>query len=120
MYRRLAVVFLLLLVPLQLSWAAVTAYCEHETKAASHHIGHHEHKHQADQSNTHDDPASGSKSSNFDADCGICHAGCSMALCGEIAAADFAGTNVVFARPPTFHLTLISSKPERPKWLGLA
>ena len=117
--RRL-VVFLLFLVPLQLSWAAVSAYCEHETEAASHHIGHHEHKHQSDQSSNGGDPGTKSKSGIFDSDCGVCHASCSMAVCDGIAPLDFAGADLVFARPPTLHLTLFSSKPERPKWLGLA
>jgi len=120
MSSRFIVVFLLFLVPLQLSWAALSAYCEHESKAASHHVVHHEHQHQSDQSTNHDDPDGGSKSGSFDADCGVCHAGCSMALCGVMAAANFARADVVFARPPRFHLTPISSKPERPKWLGLA
>ncbi len=113
-------VLLMLLVPLQLSWAAVSAYCEHETEAASHHVGHHEHQHQSDQPGTGDDPGADSKFGKFDADCGVCHASCSMALCDGIAPLDFAGADVVFAPPPPFHLTLFSSKPTRLKWLGLA
>jgi hypothetical protein len=117
--RRL-VVFLLLIVPLQLSWAAVSAYCEHETEAASHHVGHHEHKHQSEQPSKGHDPGADSKSSSFDADCGVCHAGGSMAMFDGIALSHLADPDVVFVRPSTFHLTLFTSKPERPKWLGLA
>jgi hypothetical protein len=113
-------VLLILLVPLQLSWAAVSAYCEHETAAASQHVGHHEHQHQSDQSTHRDDSGPDSKSSNFDADCGVCHVSCSMAVCDGIAPLNFAGVNAVFAPPPAFHLTLFSSKPTRPKWLVLA
>lgn len=113
-------VLLTLLVPLQLSWAAVCAYCEHETEAASHHVGHHEHQHQSGQLSKVDSSGTDSKFGKFDADCGVCHASCSMALCDGIAPLDFAGADVVFAPPPPFHLTLFSSKPIRPKWLGLA
>lgn len=119
MTRRFLVV-LMLLVPLQLSWAAVCAYCEHETEAASRHVGHHEHQHQSDQSSEGDHPGTDSKSSNFDPDCGVCHASCSMAVRDGIAPLDFAGADVVFAPPPPFHFTLFSSKPTRPKWLDLA
>jgi hypothetical protein len=43
--RNLVVIFLLIFMPLQLSWVAVTSYCQHETGAAAKHFGHHTHKH---------------------------------------------------------------------------
>lgn len=113
-------VLLMLLVPLQLSWAAVSAYCEHETQTASHHVGHHEHQHQADQSGHGDDSGADSKSGNFDADCGVCHASCYTAVCDGIAPLSFAGAEAVFAPILPLYLTLFSSKPTRPKWLSLA
>ena len=119
MMRRF-LVLLMLLVPLQLSWAAVSAYCEHETEAASHHVGHHEHKHQQDQSNHGNDSGPDSKPSNFDADCGVCHVSCSMALGGGITPSDFTGSDFTFAHLQSLQLTQFSSKPERPKWIGLA
>ena len=102
MMQRL-VVFLILLLPIQFSWAAVSAYCEHETKAASHHIGHHQHKHQNAPSPTGDNSDTESKSDNFDADCGVCHAACSVVVCGKIAALNFVGSDVVFPRLRTSH-----------------
>ena len=117
-------VLLMLLVPLQLSWAAVSAYCEHEPEAASHHVGHHEHKHQQDQSDHGNDSGPDSKLNNFDADCdadcGVCHVSCSMALGGGIAPSDFTGSDFTSAHPQSLQLTKFSSKPERPKWIGLA
>lgn len=44
--RRWFFVFLLVLMPLQFSWAALAAYCEHESGAQAQHLGHHEHEHE--------------------------------------------------------------------------
>ena len=120
--RRLALlVYLLVVLPFQMVWAVAAPVCGHETELGSKkHFGHHEHKHQSDQSSYGGDSGTESKSGIFDSDCGVCHASCSMAVCDGIAPLDFAGADLVFARPPTLHLTLFSSKPERPKWLGLA
>ena len=43
---------MLALLPLQFSWAAVAAYCGHETGQHAEHLGHHEHRH-ADQAGLH-------------------------------------------------------------------
>jgi hypothetical protein len=40
--RRYLIIFLLLLLPFQFSWAAVASYCQHETESSTQHIGHHE------------------------------------------------------------------------------
>jgi flagellar capping protein FliD len=44
--RRFLLIFLVVMMPLQLSWAAVSSYCQHESGTASKHFGHHEHQHQ--------------------------------------------------------------------------
>lgn len=68
---RKLIVFLLIVLPLQWSAAAVAAYCQHETEsAAQQHIGHHAHEHRADADPGGIDPAK----SGFDADCPSCHA----------------------------------------------
>ena len=75
-------IFLLVLMPLQLSWAAIASYCQHETGAAAKHFGHHDHQHKAtDGKETAPDPA---KTGGGDPDCASCHAGCSSALPGEV------------------------------------
>ena len=80
--RRLFMIFLLVLMPLQLSWAAIASYCQHETGAAAKHFGHHDHQHKAtDGKETAPDPA---KTGGGDPDCASCHAGCSSALPGEV------------------------------------
>lgn len=45
--RRWLTVFLLILLPLQLSWAVAATYCAHEIDPAANHVGHHEHRHEA-------------------------------------------------------------------------
>ncbi len=114
------IVFLMLVVPLQLAWGAVSAYCEHEAEAVADHVGHHVHKHQQDSSTKKIEPSDGSKTSSFDIDCGVCHAAGAIALCGGITALNFDGSSFTLTPAPSFHLTLFSSKPERPKWFGLA
>ena len=114
------VVFLLLVVPLQLAWGAVSAYCEHETEATTDHFGHHVHKHEQESSTIPIEPSDNTKTGSFDLDCGVCHAACSVALCGGVADLSFTSSSLALTPAPSFHLTYFSSKPERPKWLGLA
>ena len=39
--------FLLIVLPLQISWAVAATYCQHET-GSTQHFGHHDHKHHAE------------------------------------------------------------------------
>ena len=70
--KRFLLIFLLIMLPLQMSWAAVTGYCQHEEGKAAQHLGHHEHKHQASD----ESQESKFKLSMNDADCGYCHLSC--------------------------------------------
>ena len=54
--RRWFAILMLALLPLQFSWAAVAAYCGHETGQHAEHLGHHEHRH-ADQAKADQDSA---------------------------------------------------------------
>jgi hypothetical protein len=44
--RRYLILFLVFLLPLQISWAAVANYCSHEKHTAASHFGHHQDEHQ--------------------------------------------------------------------------
>lgn len=70
--KRLLLIFLLTVLPLQMSLAAVTSYCQHENGKAAQHLGHHEHKHKASDESQ---PSKGKLGMN-DADCGYCHLSC--------------------------------------------
>lgn len=113
--RRWLPILLLALLPLQLSWAAVSGYCEHETGVAAQHVGHHEHKHSAKAT---DQAENGDKTlAAFDVDCSICHAAsCPMALQASPkvpllhVAADMHGGE------PVRLTSALSALPERPNW----
>lgn len=116
--RRWLTIFLLLLLPMQLSWAVGTAYCKHETGAAAQHFGHHEHQHTAD------DERASSPTLNAngagDADCGTCHAGCTTAIVDSMSLpAILMSSDMHSSR----HFRISShtpSLPERPNWADLA
>jgi hypothetical protein len=81
--RRALTVFLLLILPLQLSWAAAAGYCQHEERAnVVGHMGHHEHQHsKGDDKDAHEltkkagaeKKDSGEKPQCVDDDCAYCH-----------------------------------------------
>lgn len=114
-------VLLLLVVPVQLAWAAAAPYCGHETgSAVTKHFGHHEHRHQADA------PVSSSQgdgvgpSGAYHADCETCHLGASVTLPVPALAIAVLFTPPLCGDPPTRYLSHIPSGPERPDRLELA
>ncbi|WKB55499.1 DUF2946 family protein [Eleftheria terrae] len=114
--RRWLAVFLLVLLPLQLTWAAAASYCQHERDAGVRHLGHHEHQHEADAPQK-EGPASNTLSV-LDADCAFCHLGCvkpvaSLATLLLPRAAAVHGA-ALLPDPPGF---LLAERIERPNWL---
>lgn len=66
--RRWLALFLLCLLPLQVSWAAVADYCSHEQETTAQHFGHHDDEHkvwtdQSDGAKQQPDPAQTGESS---------------------------------------------------------
>ena len=116
--KRYLAIFLLVLLPLQFSWAAMAGYCQHETGVTAKHPGHHSHDHAyADhQESSKNTP----QSAGMDHDCAACHLGC--------AAASFSNRNTttdVVSDVHPLHLQVMASqpsieRPERPKWPVLA
>lgn len=112
--RRYFAIFLLMFLPLQLSWATVGAYCQHDTGQQNHQTGYHDHQqHKAD--------AKDFKKAGGDADCCPCHIGCSVGLCSGatlpgIAEPHIQSPDAVVVKYPAG----LPSKPERPKWAALA
>ena len=124
--RRWLLIFLVVLLPMQLSWAAVASYCQHESDSAltTQHMGHHEHMHEADvssASNEHGDTNTNpSANGAVDLDCGTCHAGCGTPLLqsltlvmAELSAETHRVSALRLSSQPV-------SLPERPNWAHLA
>jgi hypothetical protein len=113
--RRWLMVFLLLVVPAQLIWAAAAPYCGHETSATSkRHFGHHEHRHQADGQaaalNADDSSAAGA----FHADCEVCHLGASAVLPVPAVTLGVPPVRAPHHAPPQRYASHIPRGPERP------
>ena len=75
--RRWLSILLLVLLPLQSGWAAVSAYSEHATESNEAHIGHHVHAHDSVSSVA---PASANAAEQpgnaLEIECGHCHGQC--------------------------------------------
>ncbi|MFC7299500.1 cation efflux protein, CzcI family [Herminiimonas aquatilis] len=112
--KRLLIIFMLIVVPLQLSWAAAAVYCEHETNPKTVHFGHHEHKHIASADELKTDISK--SASAVDGDCTSCHLG-GVALLTITPSITFDALSTSLTI--TDNSLLASSRPsrpERPKW----
>jgi hypothetical protein len=129
--RRLLLVFLLVLMPLQTVWSAAAAYCAHEQAPAAAHFGHHVHKHagahqggdaHADVGHASADDAQGGAAGSIfnlgsaDLDCHSCHGSGTVLFAHTVAPAALA----LCAHPlPLVAAQLpapLSPRPERPNW----
>lgn len=115
--RRLFTILLLVLLPLQLSWASVAVYCQHETGSQAQHFGHHDHHHQASLGQ---DDTDAKLLGGIDNDCGGCHAGCFVAILGDISATPSQIAAVVISDYRTIQSLSPFEIPERPNWGTLA
>lgn len=121
--RRLLCIFLLMWFPLQMSWAAVASYCQHETDpAAQRHFGHHEHVHHAD-------PQDGERHSGLDAkhkkggdkksgidndnDCAVCHLNMATPV-SQVSPFDAGSSSEWSSSPAGAYASNIPKGPERP------
>ena len=112
--RRLVLILLVALLPLQFAWAGAAAYCQHETGAAANHFGHHEHVH-------HGKAKTGNNTLLADQDCVLCHViACPSAL--SVAQEVYAPDAWAYAYRPSLPSlsSARSAEPERPNWLRLA
>lgn len=116
--RSWLVVVLMVLLPLQLSWAATGQYCQHEVDTSAKHLGHHVHQHRNVEQN--DSSADQAKAVATDADCGTCHSGCSMAIQHPESICN-APASLAFASGPRAQPTHAPvDPPYRPQWRTLA
>lgn len=114
--NRLLLIVVMVLLPLQMVWAAAAPYCGHEARlAAKKHFGHHEHQHEASPA----DPAAAEADSGDEAgaqhpDCQNCHLG-SIAT-PAVPALEVAMLNprTVRAEPASSYTSHVPFGPERP------
>jgi cytochrome c5 len=115
--RRFLIIFLLFALPLQVSWAAVAIYCNHESGAAAQHFGHHEHEHQATNTDPAQDASKDTSTLTVDTDCVVCHlGGVGMMPMAFSSTASNAPHAERIAAGTTLLSFVVPDRPERPKW----
>lgn len=75
--HRFVIICLLMILPLQWSWAVAASVCAHEADGTAQHLGHHQHEHaqagaslkNVDADTAKDDTAGADARTGFDADC---------------------------------------------------
>lgn len=116
--KKFFLLLLLFVLPLQMSWAAASAYCLHEEGKAAQHLGHHSHQHKASAG---DEPqADAGKDLNAKAkahsDCNVCHGighawlppGASMPV--------FDSASLAIDTSSFLYVSHIPDGPKRPDW----
>jgi len=111
------IVFLAILMPLQLSWAATGRYCQHESDVSSKHVGHHTHQHKTTERT--ESGGDFAKSMTVDLDCGTCHAGCSMAVQESSVVKNDVLTLMFSSGLSVQSSPGLVDRPERPQWVAL-
>jgi hypothetical protein len=119
--KKFLLIVLLLVLPLQYSWAAAAVYCQHERGAATH-PGHHAHQHQAQDGRGQDDVGDdgGATSKAFHADCESCHLFSHATLVPDMPAPLAPTAQSHRAAPARHYVSHIPDSPKRPDWLLVA
>jgi hypothetical protein len=111
MLKRLALLFMLVVMPFQMVWAIpVSNYCQHEQGAAAQHFGHHFHQHHSD------GKFHGKAPVGMDDDCAYCHLGGVILPLAVISPAPAPLTSMSFSSLREAMSSLPAREPERPKW----
>lgn len=121
--KRLVLILIMLIVPLQSVWAAVSAYCAHEADAATGHFGHHSHQHgalKADAESDQDSSAGKVIDKDKDNDCGLCHLGHGSFLNTQTRLGLVDANASPILSTQRLGLSDITARPERPNWPSLA
>lgn len=112
--KKLLLILLLTILPIQYSWSMAAVYCQHEPGQVSH-FGHHGHQHQALSDDGGSEPGKPSKQAH--ADCEVCH----HAVQASAPAADaplMAAAGRIYAPPASpQYLSHIADGPPRPNWM---
>jgi len=111
--KRLVLILLLVVTPLQAAWGLAGSYCPHDERSAdTQHFGHHVHQHQAADQNDVGDPTATSS----DTDCISCHLGCVGVAISPAPVLLSTPASSAVAPPARFPLSVFLQGPERPNW----
>nr|WP_151638592.1 DUF2946 family protein [Noviherbaspirillum malthae] len=107
--KKLILIFLLALLPLQYSWAVIASYCQHEKEHVTH-IGHHADDHKGAKGKG--DPDKGKSASLHE--CEYCHQACQASLAPAISSTFLLHGRSTLASPPLLYSSHIPDGPDRP------
>lgn len=118
--KNIIFIVLLLIMPLQSSWAVAAAYCQPENEVKTSHFGHHDHQHEHQHAQAAGDADNaGDESANLNSpDCLDCHG----AYNGITVSSFAAPPPGPVAEPPAAAASSLTSaspsRPEKPQWFS--
>lgn len=113
--KKFFLILLLFVLPLQMSWAAASAYCLHEEGKAAQHPGHHGHQHKAGA-----EPADKKSLGQPHSDCNFCHGIGQGSLPATNQLALPGPASHAIAPSSFFYASPIPDGPRRPDWTPVA
>lgn len=113
--KKLLFIFMLVLLPLQVSWAAVAVYCQHE-QGQSAHFGHHNHEHQAQLNDQSTDSSDKEKLSPVDSDCVVCHLFAQQSFLNSLPTVTPPKGEAHLSPLPAYYSSHIPDGPQKPDW----
>lgn len=115
--KRLLIILLLAILPLQATWAAVATCCQHEKEVAFRHVGHHEHQHEHGHEQVHSQEQQKDSSVKVHTDCLTCHGLAAAMIMPTVDATRVEASSLVSASPDSRLKSIPSSRPEKPQWM---
>lgn len=116
--RRLVLICMMLLLPVQWTWSATASYCAHETGLASNHFGHHDHQHKVSSNEATKD--SKTAPAGLDTDCHYCHLSTAQAMASVQVMVLSRTASTLPPDDPPLRGSHLTSGPERPDRLPAA
>lgn len=108
---------MLVLLPIQFVWGAATGYCQHETRKADTHFGHHVHEHQAKQAAGVKDSSEADRSIGGDhPDCPSCHLTSVSAVLDQVLWMDGSHADPLAVADEHSRTSFFPHSIERPNW----
>ena len=118
--KKFFLILLLLVLPLQMSWAAASAYCQHEEGRGARHLGHHGHEHKNNTQAKAEQPPAKKDGGQPHSDCNFCHGigQASFPVTPSLAAC--APGSAAVAPSPFFYASHIPDSLKGPDWRSVA